>query len=77
MRIRVSREDSAFVYAILEASEGICSYSTLPHQVGDQHRDLELMIPDGFLTRVRALMEELNQDLMKGAFILSDGLNRS
>jgi hypothetical protein len=42
-RIRVRREDSAFVYFVLEAHEGVTSYSTLDHVPGDLHRDLELL----------------------------------
>lgn len=43
--IRVRSEDSAYVYFVLESNEGIVSYSTLPHTVGDRHRNLELRIP--------------------------------
>jgi hypothetical protein len=35
-RIRVRSDDSAFVYSVFEASEGVCAYSTLPHQPGDR-----------------------------------------
>ena len=63
LKIRVRKEDSAFVYAILEANEGICSYSTLPHQTGDLHRDLELSIPLGLQTNVDQVLEELRDSL--------------
>lgn len=50
--IRVRKEDSAFVYFILESHEGIVSYSTLSHQPGDAHRELELQIPPAFIDEV-------------------------
>lgn len=58
-RIRVRKEDAAFVYFILESLEGQVSYSTLPHRVGDSNRDLELRIPPGFLTEVHAELDRL------------------
>ncbi len=61
-RIRVSKADSAYVYAILEASEGICAYTTIPHQSGDWHRDLELMVPTGCIEAVDRLIARLKDD---------------
>ena len=58
-RIRVRREDSAFVYNILESHEGITAYSTLPHQTGELHRDLELFIPPDFLEEVKEVLKSL------------------
>lgn len=57
--IRVKKEDSAFVYSILESYEGIASYSTLNYQLGDAHRDLELRIPRDFVSQVNAVIEQL------------------
>lgn len=59
--IRVRKEDSAFVYFILESHEGIVSYSTLPFEPGDPHRDLELRIPPDFEEDVRRLLKELGE----------------
>ena len=56
--IRVKKEDSAYIYFILESYEGITSYSTLDFEVGSPYRDLELRIPVAFLTEV--------EDLLKG-----------
>lgn len=58
-RIRVTKEDSAFVYCILESYEGITSYSTLQHKDGDPHRDLELMVPVDFRDEVEDLLKHL------------------
>jgi len=54
--IRVKKEDSAFVYFILESYEGITSYSTLEFMPGDAYRDLELRIPPDFLEEVEDLL---------------------
>lgn len=40
--IRSKKEDSAFLYHIFEAHEGLASYCTLPFQAHDLHRDMEL-----------------------------------
>ena len=60
-RIRVRKEDSAFVYFILESYEGITSYSTLDFKVGDAHRDLELRIAPDFVDEVGALLKSLGE----------------
>ena len=60
-KIRVRKEDSAFVYFILESYEGIASYSTLDHLPTDPHRDLELRIPPDFYGEVQELLKELGE----------------
>ena len=55
-KIRVKKEDSAFIYFILESYEGIASYSTLDFKVGDPYRDLELRIPPDFVNEVDDLI---------------------
>ena len=65
--IRISKRDSAWLYHILEAQEGIVSYSTLLSSeavpplspAGESTCDLELTIPAGFLTQVEELLEQL------------------
>lgn len=63
VRIRVRKEDSAYVYSILEANEGLAAYSTLPHGEGDHHRDLELIVPDSFRSEVDELLAYLKTEL--------------
>lgn len=55
--IRVKKEDSAFIYFILESYEGITSYSTLDHVPGDSYRDLELRTPPDFVSEVDQLLQ--------------------
>jgi hypothetical protein len=59
--IRVRKEDSAFVYFILESYEGLTSYSTLDFKLGDAHRDLELRIAPDFISEVDELLEGLGE----------------
>ncbi len=57
--IRTRKEDSAFVYFILEAHEGIVAYSTLPFTKGDAHRDLDLRIPPDFCEETTRVLRSL------------------
>lgn len=70
-RIRVRSEDSAFVYAVLEASGGVCAYSTLPNSPGDRHRDLELVIPLGQTAEVERILADLQIQLAGEFYVLS------
>ena len=60
-KIRVRKEDSAFVYFILESYEGLTSYSTLDFKVGDAYRDLELRIAPDFQAEVDTLLGQLGE----------------
>ncbi|MFZ8933278.1 MAG: DUF4911 domain-containing protein [Bacteriovoracaceae bacterium] len=40
--IRVPKQDSAFFYFLLEAHEGLAFYSTLPHEIGQAFRDIDM-----------------------------------
>ncbi len=71
IRIRVRKEDSAYVYAILEAQDGIVAYSTLDYRPGDHHRDLELIVPLGFTREVNDLLEVLQTELGGELYVLS------
>ena len=62
-RIRVRKEESAYVYNVLESYEGLASYSTLDHKPGDAHRDLELNIPLAFQDEVEALLKHLMTEM--------------
>jgi hypothetical protein len=64
-RIRVPKKESAFVYFILEAQEGIVSYSTLDPEPGqdqkyrESFRDLRLSIPVAFVDDTMRVLKEL------------------
>ena len=59
--IRVRKEDSAYIYFILESYEGITSYSTLDFEAGSPYRDLELRIPQDFLSEVEDLLKSFGE----------------
>lgn len=63
-KIRVRKEDSVFVYNILESYEGITSYSTLEFKPGDASRDLELRIPPDFTEEVGRLLLRLKDKVV-------------
>ena len=69
-RIRVRKEESAYIYFILEAQEGIVAYSTLPHETGSPFRELELQIPPDFVSEVEELLESLQTELGDALAIL-------
>ena len=60
-KIRVRKQDSAFVYFILEAHEGITAYSTLDGKPEDAFRDLLLQTPPDFVGEVDQLLEQLGE----------------
>lgn len=60
---RLRKEVAAYVCNILESQEGITTFSTIPPQAGDPHRDLKLLIPIGFVAEVEALMNQLKSEL--------------
>jgi hypothetical protein len=60
-RIRVRKEDSAYIYAVLEAYEGVTAYSTLPSPAECTYRDLELQVPEGFLRELDELLSRLEE----------------
>ena len=57
--IRTHKRDSAFVYAVLEAQEGLVAYTTLPHEHHAQTRELELLVPES----ARADLDEVLKSL--------------
>jgi len=77
VRIRVKTEDSAFVYSILEASGGLCAYSTLEYRPGEAFRDLELVVPIGQKAEVDRVIERLKDDLKGHLYALEVPENRN
>jgi hypothetical protein len=58
--IRTRKEDSAFLYHLLEAHEGLAAYTTLPHRPHDAFRDLELLVTDDFRADLEDFLAELS-----------------
>lgn len=57
--VRTLKENSVFVYFLMESLEGVTAYSTLPHKEGDNHRDLLLQFPENFSDEVNDFLDEL------------------
>ena len=62
--IRTKKEDSAFVYHVFEAHEGLVAYSTLPHRAHDPFRDLELLVTRELKSDLEALLQDLSEFVM-------------
>ncbi len=63
IRVRVKKEDSAYLTGILDAQPGLVSHTTLDHINGDFHRDLDLTVPRGCEKEVENLLEALRIEL--------------
>ena len=59
--IRSKKEDSGFIYHVLEAHEGLAAYSTLDFDSRDPFRDLELWVPLEQLDRVMEVLLDLKE----------------
>ena len=62
--IRTTKQDSVFIYQLLEAHEGLAAYTTLPFQNHDPYRDLVLIVPEDFKSEVMNLLESLKERVM-------------
>ena len=62
--IRSRKEDSAFIYHVLEAHEGWTAYTTLPFQKHDLHRDLVLFVPNDWISEVNDLLHSLKEKIV-------------
>jgi hypothetical protein len=58
--IRTHKRDSAFIYAVLEAHEGLAAYTTLPHVHHSQSRTLALLVPDELKSDLMTVLQELH-----------------
>jgi hypothetical protein len=57
--VRTRKEDSAFLYHVLEANEGLTAYSTLDEQPHALYRDVELLFTEENRQDVMALLQDL------------------
>ena len=67
--IRSKKEDSGFIYHILEAHEGLASYTTLDFKAHDPFRDLEVTFSGEQEDEVIRVIESLGQMVV----VLSEG----
>ena len=70
--VRLPKEDSAFLYFLLESHEGLAFYSTLPHEIGQAYRDIDMKGPIGLIDPVSHLVEQFRMDCPKAEIIKKD-----
>ncbi len=63
MVIRVRKEDSAYLYQILESYEGLANYSTLTVEKALPHRDILLHLAPDLVPEVERLLERLAREI--------------
>ncbi|MGZ3652684.1 MAG: DUF4911 domain-containing protein [Bdellovibrionota bacterium] len=63
MVIRVRKQDSAYLYQVLESYEGLANYSTLPAEKGIPYRDVILHIAPDLRREVEALIDRLGAEI--------------
>ena len=66
MVIRVRKQDSAYLYQVLESYEGLANYSTLPVAKELPYRDIVLHVAPDLRKEVEALVERLAVEIPLG-----------
>lgn len=61
--VRVPKNESAFLYFILEAHEGLCFYSTLPSSLGQSYRDVHIQSSVHFIEEIDQVINKLSQEV--------------
>lgn len=61
--LKVKKEDSAIVYFILEANEGICFYSTIPHETHDPFRTVEVKYTKELEKEFNQIINQLKKEI--------------
>jgi hypothetical protein len=63
MVLRVPKQDSAYLYQLLESYEGLANFSTVSTDRELPYRDIALHIAPDFRAEVEALVERLSREL--------------
>ena len=63
MIIRVRKQDSAYLYQILESYEGLTNYSTLTEEKGLPYRDIQLHFSPELLPLLKTVLERLKSEI--------------
>lgn len=71
--VRMNKEDSAFFYFQLEATDGLCFYSTLPYEPHTQYRDIEMkgdkLLQGEMKQLINQCQKKFKIDILKEALI--------
>lgn len=63
MVLRARKEDSAYLYQILESYEGLTNFSTLDAPGNPPYRDIELHMAPDLRSEVLRLVENLKKEI--------------
>jgi hypothetical protein len=66
MLIRVRKQDSAYLYQVLESYEGLTNYSTLPAPKEQAYRDIYLHLAPDLKQEVDLLLTRLAEEIPLG-----------
>ena len=66
MVIRVRKQDSAYLYQVLESYEGLANYSTVPAPKEQLYRDILLHVAPDLKTEVDRLLTRLAHEIPLG-----------
>lgn len=63
MVLRVRKEDSAYLYQILESYEGLTNFSTLERPENPAFRDIELHMAPDLVPHILRLVDHLKSEI--------------
>ena len=63
MTFRMSKNDSALFYFLLESRDNLCFYSTLPFEKGQQWRDIVTHCTESLIVPFRSTIEHMNKTI--------------
>ena len=63
MILRVRKQDSAYLYQLLESYEGLVGFSTLPHERDQAFRDIILHIAPDLRSELERVLERLREEV--------------
>lgn len=63
MVIRIKKEDSAYVYRVLESYEGLTNFSTVDGEFSTPFRDIQLHMAPDLVAEVKILIKNLSEEI--------------
>lgn len=63
MKVKVKKEDAAYLYQILESYEGLTNYSTLDGKKEDTYREILLHLPKDSVDEMGKLLDRLKVEI--------------
>ena len=63
MILRVPKEETVFLYQLLEGYDGVANFSTLPFDKSQGYRDIEIYITEGMQAEFNVVLENLRREI--------------